>query len=223
MKKIVTTSWDDGHKLDIKLAGLLQRYNIPATFYVSPADREFSKEDLLSAQEIQFLSENFEIGGHTLHHPNLTQVPLDRAVENIRAGRDMLERIVKKKLQSFAYPYGAYTAPIQKAVLNLGFRVARTTKRFSIEASREYDALPTTVQVYTHLSDVIRLPRYGTIQWQVLARYFFDQILESGGVFHLWGHSWEVDKCKEWKNLEAILEYLSNRTDVVYATNGELV
>ncbi len=223
MKKIVTTSWDDGHKLDIKLAGLLQKYNIPATFYVSPANREFSKEDLLSAQEIQFLSESFEIGGHTLHHPNLAQVPLDRAVDNIKAGKDMLEHIVRKKLQSFAYPYGVYTEQVQKAVLDLGFRVARTTKRFSIEASKEYDALPTTVHVYTHLSDVIRLPKYRTIQWQVLARHFFDQTLENGGTFHLWGHSWEVDKCKEWKNLEAVLEYLSNRADVAYVNNGDLV
>ncbi len=222
MKKTVTTSWDDGHKLDLKLAHLLRKYNIPATFYIAPASAEFSKGDLLSEQEIQYLSESFEIGGHTLHHLNLAQVPLDVAVDDIKAGKDILESIAGKKLQSFAYPYGAYTEQVQKAVLDLEFIVARTTKRFSIASSREYSALPTTVHVYTHVSDVFQLPKYRTLQWQKLARYFFDQTMEKGGVFHLWGHSWEVDKYNQWKNLEAFFEYISNREDVAYVSNGKL-
>jgi peptidoglycan/xylan/chitin deacetylase (PgdA/CDA1 family) len=222
MKKIVTTSWDDGHKLDLKLARLLQKYNIPATFYVSPASMEFSKEDLLSEQEIRSLSESFEIGGHTLHHPNLAQIPLDVAIDNIKAGKDMLESIVGEKLLSFAYPYGAYTEQVQKAVLDLGFKVARTTKRFSITSSREFNALPTTVHVYTHVSDVLQLPKYRTLQWQKLARYFFDQVMEKGGVFHLWGHSWEVDKYNQWRNLEAVFEYIANPKDVKYVNNKGL-
>jgi peptidoglycan-N-acetylglucosamine deacetylase len=223
MKRIVTTSWDDGHKLDLKLADLLQKYNIPATFYVSPACREFSKQDLLSVQEIRSLSERFEIGGHTLHHPNLAQVSLDFAIDNIKAGKDMLEAIIGKKLQSFAYPYGAYTEQVQKAVLNLGFTIARTTKRFSLETSREYSALPTTVHVYTHLLDIPLLPKYRTIKWQKLAQYFFEQTMENGGVFHLWGHSWEVEKNNEWENLEVVYKYISQRINVEYVTNGELV
>ena len=219
MRKIVTTSWDDGHKLDVKLADLLRKYNIPATFYVSPESREFSKEDLLSVQEIQLLNENFEIGGHTLHHPNLSQVPLTSAIADIKAGKEMLEAIIGKRLQSFAYPYGAYTKQVQKAVLDLDFTVARTTKRFSIKPSNEYSALPTTVHVYTHLSDTPQLLKYRTIQWQKLARHFFDQTMENGGVFHLWGHSWELNKNNEWENLEALLEYISNREDVEYINN----
>jgi peptidoglycan-N-acetylglucosamine deacetylase len=66
MKKIVTTSWDDGHKLDLKLARLLQKYNIAATFYISPANREFSKRDLLSEQEIQTLEDVVYINSGSL-------------------------------------------------------------------------------------------------------------------------------------------------------------
>ena len=222
MKRIVTTSWDDGHKLDVKLADLLQKYKIPATLYVSPASTEFSKEDLLSEQEIQSLSEHFEIGGHTLHHPNLSKISLASAIDDIQAGRDVLESIVGKKLRSFAYPYGAYTAQVQRAVLNLGFTVVRTTKRFSIDASQECDALPTTVQVYTHISDIPHLPRYGTIQWVKLAQHFFDRVVENGGVFHLWGHSWEIEKNNEWRNVETVFEYISARKDIEYICNGGL-
>ena len=209
MIKIVTTSWDDGHKLDLKLARLLQKYCIPATFYIAPACWEFSKEEMLSEQEIRTLSESFEIGGHTLHHPNLAKVPLDFAIDDIKAGKDILESIIGKRLQSFAYPYGAYTEQVQKAVLDLGFTVARTTKRFTIASSNEYNALPTTVHVYTHFSDVLQLPKYRTLQWQKLARRLFDQTMEKGGVFHLWGHSWEIDKYNEWKNLEVFFAIYS--------------
>ncbi len=54
MKKIVTTSWDDGHKLDLKLAHLLQKYNMPATFYVSPECREFSKRICFQSKKFNF-------------------------------------------------------------------------------------------------------------------------------------------------------------------------
>jgi peptidoglycan/xylan/chitin deacetylase (PgdA/CDA1 family) len=222
MKKIVTTSWDDGHKLDLELADLLQKYNLAGTFYVSPECREFSREDLLSEQETQSLSEGFEIGGHTLHHPNLAQVPFASAIEDIKAGKDRLESLLGKKLQSFAYPYGAYTEQVQQAMPDLGFAIARTTKRFSIEPSREYSALPTSVHVYNHLTDIRQLPTYRTIRWQKLARYFFDRTMENGGVFHLWGHSWEIDKNNQWKQLEAFFEYISNREDVAYVSNGAL-
>jgi peptidoglycan/xylan/chitin deacetylase (PgdA/CDA1 family) len=152
----------------------------------------------------------------------LAKVPLDFAVGDIKAGKDFLESILGKQLRSFAYPYGAYTEQVQKAVLGLGFMVARTTERFSIAFSSEYSELPTTVHVNTHVSDVLLLPHYRTLQWQKLARYFFDQVMEKGGVFHLWGHSWEVNKYNEWENLEAVLEYISNREDVEYVSNGEL-
>ncbi|HJT57663.1 MAG TPA: polysaccharide deacetylase family protein [Ktedonobacteraceae bacterium] len=223
MKKIVTTSWDDGHILDLRLAALLQKYHLAATFYISPASREFSKKDLLSEQEIRLLGENFEIGGHTLHHLNLAHVPLERAVEDIQDGKDRLESIIGQQLQSFAYPYGAYTAPVQKAVFDAGFVVARTTRRFSLAPSSVCNALPTTVHVYTHLSDIVRWPRYRTIQWPELARYLFDQTMANGGVFHLWGHSWEIDKYHQWENLETILEYIANREDVAYVNNRSLV
>jgi peptidoglycan-N-acetylglucosamine deacetylase len=222
MKKIVTTSWDDGHKMDLKLACLLQKYNMPATFYISPAHKEFPKKVLLSAQEIQFLNEIFEIGGHTLRHHNLARVPLDVAIDDIKAGKDLLETIIGKKLQSFAYPYGAYTEQVQKTVLHLGFTLARTTQRFSTEISGQHYELPTTVHAYTHLSDLLQISRYGTIQWPKLARYFFDRTMKYGGVFHLWGHSWEIDRAGAWQSLETVFKYIANQEDVEYANNEDL-
>src|SRR3989344_6448243 len=69
MKKvIVTTSWDDGHKLDLKVASILKKYSIKGTFYICPEDRELRKSELLSDREIVMLSKDFEIGAHTMTH-----------------------------------------------------------------------------------------------------------------------------------------------------------
>ena len=37
---IVTTSWDDGHPLDFKIASLLEEYNLKGTFYIPKANCE---------------------------------------------------------------------------------------------------------------------------------------------------------------------------------------
>ncbi len=67
MKKIYfTTSWDDGHKLDLKLSELLAKYNIAGTFYIA---KDF--QGRMTDEDIIKISKNNEIGAHTITHPNL--------------------------------------------------------------------------------------------------------------------------------------------------------
>jgi len=47
----ITTSWDDGHVLDMRLASLLTHYGFKGTFYISPHDREIPVEQRLSTRE----------------------------------------------------------------------------------------------------------------------------------------------------------------------------
>lgn len=71
-KAIVTTSWDDGHPLDLKLAELLSEYDIPASFYIPIYN---TKEKCLNDQQIKEIAQGFDIGGHTYHHVHLPKVP----------------------------------------------------------------------------------------------------------------------------------------------------
>src|SRR5690349_264179 len=61
---VLTTSWDDGHRSDLRLARMLSEYGLKATFYISPQNHEFAGSDLLTPQEIRDLSCDFEIGAH---------------------------------------------------------------------------------------------------------------------------------------------------------------
>ena len=62
MKKIIiTTSWDDGHRLDLKLKNLLLKYNIPATFYVPISNKE---RDCMNSTQINEIARKFDIIWH---------------------------------------------------------------------------------------------------------------------------------------------------------------
>jgi peptidoglycan-N-acetylglucosamine deacetylase len=229
---IVTTSWDDGHKLDLKLARLLKKYGITATFYISPKDREFVSDDLLDIKEIKDLSNEFEIGAHTMTHPLLTHINSDNARQEIVDSKAWLEKFTGKKVQCFCYPAGAYTAEHVNIIKNTGFIYARTVRRFLLKKPHNYYEADTAIHAYRHWSDMIRIFRFAGFNlfnfwryltnWDSLAKAMFDQIIESGGVFHLWGHSWEIDSKGDWARLETVLAYISGRSDVQYITNGEL-
>ena len=35
---VLTTSWDDGHRCDVRLARMLKEHGLKATFYVAPRE-----------------------------------------------------------------------------------------------------------------------------------------------------------------------------------------
>ena len=66
----VTTSWDDGHPLDIRVAELLNKYALRGTFYVPMR----AEKQTMTVPQLRELSTRFEIGAHTLAHTVLTSV-----------------------------------------------------------------------------------------------------------------------------------------------------
>lgn len=226
---IVTTSWDDGHVLDIKLSELLNKYSIKGTFYVSPLNNEFDKEKLLNDKQIVDLAKNHEIGAHTITHPLLTKVNEITAEKEIFISKVYLEFLLNKEITSFCFPAGYYNTKIKDIVKKCNFVFSRTTKRFSKETKDLLEA-DTTVHAYRHWSDLFKILKTVGLRkflkayfnWDELAITMFEDIKEEGGVFHLWGHSWEIEKNKDWKRLERVLEYISKAENVRFVTNSEL-
>jgi glycosyltransferase involved in cell wall biosynthesis/peptidoglycan/xylan/chitin deacetylase (PgdA/CDA1 family) len=232
MQKVyVTTSWDDGHKLDIRLAALLHKYNLPATFYVSPNDREFAHSDLLSNEEVKQLSNDFEIGAHTMTHPRLTKISDAEAYDEIADSKKYLEAIIGKKILSFCYPGGNYKSRHARLTANAGFVYARTVQRHINDLRNSIFESGTSVNAYNHYQDLWKIARfahfnplktYYYFKWENLAKAMFDHVQTTGGVFHLWGHSWEIDAHGDWDKLENVFRYISHKKDCTYVTNGEL-
>jgi peptidoglycan/xylan/chitin deacetylase (PgdA/CDA1 family) len=230
---MLTTSWDDGHVLDLRIAELLKKYKLSGTFYVSPKCRELKFKHRLDNKQICNLATSFEIGAHTMTHPHLTKLSPSEAEKEIRNSKHYLERIIGKKIISFCYPGGIFTKEHKNIVKNTGFRYARTVKRFSLKTARDNFAAPTTIHAYKHYQDIPRIILLGHLKpflifklfqnWDELAKFTFDRALKNGGVYHLWGHSWEIDTKGDWTRLENVLRYISRRQNVRYIKNSDLV
>jgi peptidoglycan/xylan/chitin deacetylase (PgdA/CDA1 family) len=231
-RTIVTTSWDDGHVLDLKLAGLLQEYGLPATFYIAPDNREIPARERLTSDQIRDLGRRFEIGAHTLTHPVLTTIPAGEAEHEIAASKHRLEQILGHPVTTFCYPRGAYSEAHVGAARRAGFRYARTVRRYSLATGHPLEAA-TSLHAYRHFTDLpqiisaarfrpLRAWRYLT-NWDQLAIALFEHALSTGGTFHLWGHSWEIEANRDWPRLERVLRHIAGHNDVRYVSNGELV
>ncbi|MFI8106670.1 polysaccharide deacetylase family protein [Streptomyces sp. NPDC086023] len=228
---MVTTSWDDGHRLDDRLAGLLDRYGIAGTFYIAPRNVELPLHDRLSPAGIRELAERFEIGGHTLTHRRLPRLTDAEATHEMRAGKEEVEAVTGTPVTSFCYPRGEYTGAHVASARALGFRCARTVRRHSLADGPPLE-LPTTVHAFAHRLDgptAFRLARGRPwtaaglfLRWDELALRWFDLCLELGGVFHLWGHSWEVEARHDWRRLERVLSHVGGRPGVRYLSNRDL-
>jgi peptidoglycan/xylan/chitin deacetylase (PgdA/CDA1 family) len=223
---IVTTSWDDGSILDIKLGELLTKYGIKGTFYIPRFSKRITpmqKVDLLE------LAAKHEIGAHTLNHAHLTLIPQSEAKTEIEGSKYYLEDIANKKINMFCYPYGEFNEDIKQIVKASGFSGARTVKFNGFKDISDPYEFGITTAASNHQSDesgeIARYSQAVSIKvlsdWEVKARVLFDLALSDGGIWHLWGHSWEIDDRDDWNKLERVLSYVSNRPGVLYAANGE--
>lgn len=228
---IVTTSWDDGHELDEKLGFELSNYGFSGTFYISPQSAEIPPSKRLTPAALRGLAERFEIGGHTLTHPHLTRLTPAESTREIELGKAALEHMLGHCVTSFCYPYGAYRAEHVALVRAAGFSVARTVRRFWTKAPDDPLQLATTSHAVRHRADLWRVvrrsrtisaARAGWANWEVQARQLFDEAMTEGGVYHLWGHSWEIEANGDWPRLRSLLRYIADQDGVRFLTNAEL-
>lgn len=236
MTIIVTTSWDDGHVLDMRLADLLDRYGLGGTFYVAPFDLELPLHRRLMAGQIRELSAKFDIGGHTLTHRRLPTLTPERARIEIEQGKKYLEDVVQSPIDAFCYPGGAYSTEHVRMVKQAGFRYARTVQRYVIEPADDPLQSGTTAQAFRHLLDWrgLGLRTLQTrhvldsvhchLNWDDLAIRIFDEMLEEDcasnlRIFHLWGHSWEIEAYDDWRRVHRVFGHIGGRAEVQYQSN----
>ena len=139
----------------------------------------------------------------------------------------------------FCYPCGRYDASVVHALRQAGYWGARTVRMLATQPTNNPFEMPTTLQMFPHpwftyLKNVARAHRLESLQtflvqrrrlqsWMALAKTLFDLVLENGGVWHLYGHSWEIDSLGLWADLGEILDYVGGREGVSYVSNGALV
>ena len=85
------------------------------------------------------------LGAHTMSHPVLSRLPIDRQRSEIGQSKALLEDIAGHRITSFAYPFGEaqdYTAEAVEAVREAGFECAFAASPGLIEKRSEPFKLP---------------------------------------------------------------------------------
>jgi len=236
-RAIITTSWDDGHPLDLRLADMLADHGLRATFYVpARCDRP-----TMSASELRRLAERFEIGAHTLDHVALTTLPPAEAQRQITHSKRWIEDALGRPCAVFCPPLGGFGAVHIRMMREAGFAGYRTVELLSLDRPRHRAGIaeiPTSVQAYPHrlrayfrnslrrlaFGNMLRCFRLSGRTWLDALRDLVRQAQQNRGVVHLWGHSWEIDEIGLWNELREALRVLREAAaDMSVMTNGQLV
>ena len=234
-KIIITTSWDDGHPLDFRIADLLAKHGLRGTFYV-PLE---NSRPCLSPAQIRELSQTFEIGAHTVHHCVLTSVAEDKARAEIVQSKARLEQITGKPCSVFCFPKGRFSSGHVAMVGEAGFCGTRTVELLSFKQpdfKHGLAVIPTTIQacpnpLSTYLRNSVKRLRYNALwtllschrstDWASFALGLLRRVERTGGIFHLWGHSWEIEQYRQWEPLDRVFAAMS-QVRGAFVANSEL-
>lgn len=234
----ITTSWDDGHPLDLRLGDLLSKYGLPGTFYVPRNSERLT----MSPAEARRLASDFELGAHTLDHTILTRLSESESRKQIEHSKEWIEQLTGEECRVFCPPGGRFRDVHFRQIAAAGFHGLRTVEMLAIDGprtARGLKVLPTTVQAHPHhwsayarnglkrgsVRGLFRLAGAYSHRWKSFAEHMLESAARSGGVFHLWGHSWEIEENRQWQTLESVFRMLADymkTENAVAQTNGSL-
>lgn len=232
---IITTSWDDGHPLDIRLAELLEKYGIKGTFYVPI---KYDSNPILDRTQLDVLGQmDMEIGSHTMTHPFLTRLNTHDLFFELCESKKILEDMCQRNVSALCYPGGKFNRNTSTLSRKAGYRLARTTCSFRTELQISPMYMPVTIQLFPHT--LVSHLKHGLKEWNVkglmtwckrwglesdliaFSDLVLRYVLKRGGIFHIWGHSWEIDRFGLWEKFEEILRNIAHQQGVYYLTNSQ--
>ena len=210
--KCLTFSYDDGVLTDPRLAQILKKHGLKATFNVN--SKKLSDENLefrLSQKEAveTFCDQSFEVAVHGCNHLDLTKLSDKEIIEEIGEDKKLLSQIFSRQIKGMAYSYGAYDDRVVKVVKDCGIKYART-----VENSFDF-SLP---------EDWLRLKptcHHDSEKLFSLAEEFLTENAKPK-LFYIWGHSYEFKDNDNWDRIEKFAKKMGNREDIWYATNIEV-
>lgn len=226
--KAVTFSYDDGTTQDIQLVELLNRYNLKCTFnlnsdklgrnmILSRSNGQRFSFYRLHADDIPSVYAGHEIAAHTLTHARLPELDDAEVIRQVEQDRLQLSELAGYEVVGMAYSCGGLNHDDRVVRLiqeNTGIKYARTGKKI--------DSFDPQVDLFrfkpnlSHISDMERTNR--------LVQQFLEMKTDKPQILYIYGHSFELDlEPENWMKLDKLFATLSNREDIFYGTNKEVL
>lgn len=221
---VVTTSWDDGHPADLRIAALLAKYGIAGTFYVP--NRNAEGRPVMEAGDVREVAGCFEIGGHGRDHVILPPLSREAASVQVVENKAWLEDVLGHDVKGFCYVQGRHSPMVASVVRAAGYSYARTATSFRRKPGRDPFLIPATIQLMPHsnastirhllrrgpsperLGLALRAMRHGDLVRRI--DNVIDACRAAPSLFHLWGHSWELEAYGLWPQFEDVLARLAS-------------
>jgi peptidoglycan/xylan/chitin deacetylase (PgdA/CDA1 family) len=214
--KALTLSYDDGCRQDLRFSDIVTKYGLKCTFNLTSA--EACGNRALSVDEVKeyFLDKGHEIAVHTLTHPNLTQLDEAEVIRQVEEDRKALSSLCGYEVIGMAYPCGGVNNDDRVAEIigkNTPIRYARTiTSTHTFDLQKE-NRLRFNPSVY-FIEDC----------FEAIVDKFLALETDEEQLLYIWGHTYEMDaEYISWENFERICKKLSNRADIFYGTNKEVL
>ena len=137
----VALTFDDGYMDNYRNAfPILKKYHYPATIFM-PINLVGKKnlwdikrgkpavKMLTRSQIMEMMQYNISFQPHTYNHVVLTDIPPERAKQEIFKSKNELARFTGQEVKVFCYPSGRYTRQIISFVKDAGFNYAFSTQQ----------------------------------------------------------------------------------------------
>ncbi len=224
--KALTFSYDDGVTQDRRLIDIFNRYGLKATFNLNSEllglsntlvrEGKVVNHTKNSPGEIKAIYRGHEVAVHTLTHPNLTQLDDAEIVRQVETDRQNLESLVDYRIVGMAYPCGG---------VNNNDHVAEVIRRYT---QIRYARTLTSTHSFDRQDNLLRFNPtvYHHQEWDQMFRLAEEFIClqpEQPQIFYIWGHAYEFDIQDTWSEFETFCQYVSNRNDIFYGTNQEVL
>jgi peptidoglycan/xylan/chitin deacetylase (PgdA/CDA1 family) len=213
----VIQRWDDGLLDDIRLVEIFRHYGAKATFCLNPGlykqerslgwmhgDKEVWR---LSLNELGHVYKGFDIASHSMTHPCLTDLPIDRLWWEINESKTMLESIFNRAVSGFCYPFNAYNNIIKEEVRSAGYVWARggadTGNIISLDDL--FDLRPSCHFLSENFLKI------------------FHQARDQNGIFFFWGHSYELMTENMWNKFRKTIEMMATDPEIEWCNISELI
>ena len=226
--KAVTFSYDDGTTQDIRLIELLNKYNLKCTFNLNSEllgqrgilireDQRVSHYKIFP-EDVKYVYDGHEVAVHTLTHPHLPEIADEKEIiRQVSKDRENLSELVGYDVYGMAYPGGG---------INNDDRVAEIIKNITeiryCRTITNTDSFDPQTNLYRFNPNVFHIMEYDRLM--EMGKQFVDMKCDTPKIFYIWGHSFEMDlRPDNWIKLEEFFKFISNRDDIFYGTNSEVL
>lgn len=139
-EKPIIITFDDAFSCIIKYAKpVLDKLNYKAVAFVVvnaigknnfwDSGKNVPETKCMDKGELKYLiMSGWEIGSHGISHKNLTELTEKSIKKEVADSKIKLEQLLRIKIHSFAYPYGAYNDLVIKHIEKAGYKSACTVK-----------------------------------------------------------------------------------------------